>query len=130
VVGTFLPTLDNFACQPAVYVACLHQVMSKCSTQDSDTIDATGGGYQPRAVLFKVLAMLWVFPSVGAIWILARSAHAWPASQPSVMFQSIAFEEWVAMALLLMHVTFVALAWRLKRTEPYRRIDETETPAG
>jgi len=54
-----------------------------------------------RLLLFKTLSCLWIFPSAGAVWILVQRA---------VKSQNLGVEQWVALALLAIHLMFVWLA--------------------
>jgi hypothetical protein len=63
-----------------------------------------------KRLLFTILSCLWVFPSLGACWILL-------ASRP----RPLGLEDWVAFALLATHLMFAWLAlqnhFRLRRLE-------------
>jgi hypothetical protein len=67
-----------------------------------------------RLLLFKILSCLWIFPSAGAVWILVQSA---------VKSQNRGLEQWVALALLAIHLMFVCLAlqngFRARRIESH-----------
>jgi hypothetical protein len=67
-----------------------------------------------RALLFGTLAMLWIFPSLGALWILATDAKRWTKTSFGALIGSAAVEDWVAVALLATHVVFIWLAFRYK----------------
>ena len=49
----------------------------------------------PRALMFAVLAILWIFPSLGAGFILARAENGWQ------------LEQWLALMLLAIHAVFI-----------------------
>ena len=49
----------------------------------------------PRGLLFAVLAILWIFPSVGAALILLRAKTGWH------------LEQWLALVLLAAHAVFI-----------------------
>jgi len=69
-----------------------------------------------KAVLFAVLSVLWVFPSLGAIWILALNWRNW-SQEPTVLsaIQATRLEQWLALALLAAHGLFIFLARRVGR---------------
>jgi hypothetical protein len=58
-----------------------------------------------------MLALLWVFPTLGAVWIWVmegerlRAGPTWGAK-----LARISLEQWIALALVMLHVTFVILA--------------------
>jgi hypothetical protein len=66
----------------------------------------------PRALIFAVLAVLWVFPSIGALAILFTGEQGWRQS-PDVMnaLRAVALEQWLAVALLVIHALFTWAAW-------------------
>jgi len=54
-------------------------------------------------VLFAILSILWILPSIGAVCILyAGRSHA------------VSLEQWIAVLLLASHVLFAFFAWRLR----------------
>jgi hypothetical protein len=65
-----------------------------------------------RALLFRILAILWVFPSIGAVWILGSNAKGWEKSGAIRLLRSLAVEDWVAIALLACHFIFILRAFR------------------
>ncbi len=74
-----------------------------------------------KAVLFFVLSILWVFPSIGAGWLIGADFRSWLAAK-SVMaaLSAVKFEQWLALLLLCLHLVFVILALRFRSRE--RRI--------
>ena len=85
--------------------------------------DAPVRHYQPRALLFRTLAWLWIFPTVGALVILLRGFQQWPQVHGlRAALEALTFEQWCAIAVLLVHVAFVILAARLRKTEPFREV--------
>jgi len=77
--------------------------------------------YQPRAQLCTVLAWLWIFPSLGAIWILLTSGSEWRhAGGWRDGLRAVRFEQWTALSLLALHGFFMVMARWLRRTEPFR----------
>ena len=71
-----------------------------------------------KALLFKMLTVLWIFPTAGAVWIWftewdqfrgrAKLSGTWPA---------MVLEQWVALVLVLLHTVFLALASYYSRKE-------------
>lgn len=49
----------------------------------------------PRALVFAVLAIVWIFPSLGAGFILAHAENGWQ------------MEQWLAVVLLAIHAVFI-----------------------
>lgn len=77
--------------------------------------------YQPRAQLCTVLAWLWIFPSLGAVWILLTSGAEWRHAGGWLDgLRAVRFEQWIALGLLAIHATLCAMARRLRHTEPFR----------
>lgn len=77
--------------------------------------------HQPRAQLCTVLAWLWIFPSLGAIWILLTSGTEWRHADGWLDgLRAVRFEQWIALGLLAIHATLCVMARRLRRTEPLR----------
>ena len=77
--------------------------------------------YQPRAQLCTTLSWLWIFPSLGAIWILLTGGTEWRHAGGWLEgFRAVKFEQWIALGLLALHLAFFAMARRLRRTEPFR----------
>jgi hypothetical protein len=74
---------------------------------------------QARALLFRMLAFLWIFPSLGALVIIRGDFLRWFDS-PTFLegLGRIRFEEWIALGLLVLHALFVVLAIRLRRSKP------------
>jgi hypothetical protein len=74
---------------------------------------------QGRALLFRMLAFLWIFPSLGALVIIGGDFLRWfdsPTFREGL--GRIRFEQWIALGLLVLHALFVALAIRLRRSKP------------
>lgn len=68
-----------------------------------------------RAILFRVLSILWIFPSFGAGWILAGDFKRWFRSDSVASAISLVkVEEWVAFLLLLLQAIFIFLAIRFR----------------
>ena len=66
---------------------------------------------EARWQLYRILALLWVLPSLGAVCILAQSAK----SNTSSLLSSVPIENWVALLLLIFQAVFVALMWRCRK---------------
>lgn len=79
-----------------------------------------------RAILFFVLSILWIFPSVGACWIIGLGLSRWKEIE-NVAFSSVRLEEGLAFLLLLLHAIFIYLALRFRRRER-RRLTSGDSP--
>lgn len=81
------------------------------------------------AVRYRTLALLWFFPSLGAIGILAREFRGPPASphagQPAAW---LALEFWVALILLATHFALGIQAWRSRHHYPAPNTSTDSTP--
>lgn len=78
---------------------------------------------RPRTDLFRMLALLWIFPSGGAALILGLNFPDW--SQARGLIEHVAavgLEQWIALVVLLAHPAFAALAWHYHRTEAEREV--------
>lgn len=67
--------------------------------------------------LFRILAVLWLFPSAGALTILTL-AWAHHPKDPGTTRQALGyltFEQWIGGAILLVQFVFIVLAWRGSR---------------
>jgi len=64
-----------------------------------------------KAILFTVLSILWMFPSIGAGWVIGTDPWKWlSAKSVGVALSSIRFEQWIALLLLGLHLLFIVLA--------------------
>ncbi len=73
---------------------------------------------KPRANLFRMLSILWIFPSFGAIWIILLERSA--SRKGLTLFQrlqEVTLEQWITIVILLAHVAFVWFARHYERTE-------------
>lgn len=62
----------------------------------------------PRALVFAVLAVLWTFPSLGAVLILFVGNNAWRQAADALnAFRAITLEQWLAISLLVVHALFI-----------------------
>ena len=78
-----------------------------------------------KAMLFAVLAVLWVFPSAGALGILCMHWAVWSEASTVVgAIKTTRVEQWIAAALLATHAAFVFLARHYARHEPRLRQEE------
>ena len=81
-----------------------------------------------RTILCTVLSILWLFPSAGALWILARNSPWSGAVGFRETLASVTLEQWIALGLLLLQGLFVALAVRFHfREEPKAFAPEQDT---
>jgi hypothetical protein len=79
--------------------------------------------YQPKATLCRTLALLWIFPSLGAVVILLLGFRKWQrVDGPLGAVQAMTLEQWIALAVLLAHPAFIFLARRLAKIEPFREL--------
>lgn len=74
----------------------------------------------PRALLFSVLSVLWMFPSAGAAFIILRSPEWLRTGGVLAGLQAVRIEQWIALGVLLAHPVFVWQAVRLRREEVHR----------
>lgn len=82
---------------------------------------------QPKALLCRTLALLWIFPSLGALLILVLGFRSWPRVQgPLGVLEAMTLEQWIATVVLLAHPAFILLARRLAKTEPFRELPPEE----
>ena len=79
--------------------------------------------HRPKAQLFAVLSVLWLFPSLGALLILVLGFSVWRRAESlSAMLATTRFEQWVALLVLLLHPIFHGLARYYRKTETPRPI--------
>ena len=88
-----------------------------------------GGGWvegethygRPKMRLCAIASVIWVFPTIGAAWIVAPDVQHWFSAE-SVLggLRAVAFEQWIALVILAAHPVFAGLAWHYHRTEPLR----------
>jgi hypothetical protein len=100
--------------------------------QPSDNTEkavADGGGIEvksrcrPKTDLFRMLTLLWIFPSGGAALILGLNFPDWSRARGLLEhLGEVALEQWVALAVLIAHPVFAALTWRYHRTEVERDV--------
>jgi hypothetical protein len=95
---------------------------------DMDGHIVAGGGWteqkrwvRPKYQFCSMMSWLWVFPSLGALVMLA--APRWPAAATRMEgLGMVQLQEWIAAGLLLLHVVFILLARRYDRVEKSREI--------
>lgn len=74
--------------------------------------------HRPQTQRFRALSILWIFPSLGALLILALNWPVWrDAGSIQAALGATRFEQWVAAGLLLTHPVLVVLARHHGRTE-------------
>ena len=104
---------------------------------EPDTADRQAGGvepakrrHQPKAALCRMLSILWFFPSTGAVLILAMTEARWRQADSGWLarLSTVSFEQWIALTVLLAHPLFAWLAWRFRRTEPWKEIEPERDP--
>ena len=77
-----------------------------------------------RALLYKVLAVLWIFPKIGAAWVWFAEWDAFRArSRISGTLSAVAIEQWVALVLVLLQGIFAVLGFYYGRKERGSRIE-------
>ncbi|MBL9171070.1 MAG: hypothetical protein JNN07_25280 [Verrucomicrobiales bacterium] len=70
----------------------------------------------PPAVRYRVLSVVWCFPSLGAAWLLGIGLPTWKFEQGiAAGLAGIRIEEWVAILLLGLHVLWLTRWWRANR---------------
>ncbi|MBI3852205.1 MAG: hypothetical protein HY298_18265 [Verrucomicrobia bacterium] len=85
---------------------------------------------RPRTRLFTFLSVGWIVVSAPALFIVFRDSSRW-IDPPTLSGKlgGIAFEQWVGIALILVHVVFVALAVRFHLTEqPHEEVFLEDNP--
>ena len=84
---------------------------------------------RPKAMLFLILSVLWLFPSFGAFWLIEPDFKRWlDAKDLLTALGMIKLEQWIAFALLLAHGVFGCLAWHYRRHEPLQEIVDGDGP--
>lgn len=68
-----------------------------------------------RRHVCRMLALLWIFPSLGALVLLMRG-DGWTSAPPGAgWWAGITLEGWVAGGLLATHLALLWLGWRKDR---------------
>lgn len=89
-------------------------------TPDGDTAADSREPVSPKSVApelppplnFRILACLWVFVSVGAVYLLFRNPEWRTAPDLLRAFGAVRMEQWVAVLLLVVQGWLIAHAWR------------------
>jgi hypothetical protein len=100
------------------------------SAQDNDAAtpvpDSAGGvevkySCRPKANRFKMLSVLWIFPSLGALVILGLDTGAWiQRASLGDCLAAVPLQSWMAVMVLVAHGLFLGLARHYHRTEPWQ----------
>ena len=84
---------------------------------------------RPKATLFLMLTVLWIFPSLGAVWMIGSDARRWfDAASFLAALGMIRLEQWIGMAILIAHGVFGWLTWHYRRNEPWQEIVMGDEP--
>lgn len=84
---------------------------------------------RPKATLFLMLTVLWIFPSLGAVWMVGSDARRWfDAAGFIAALEMIRLEQWIGVAILTAHVVFGWLTWHYRRNEPLQEIVMGDEP--
>lgn len=70
-----------------------------------------------RAIRYRMYCLLWIFPTTGALVILANDARRW-LKPLAAGREWPGLDSWLAFALVLAHVVLGVLAWRSRRDHP------------
>jgi hypothetical protein len=72
-----------------------------------------------KRVLYRTLSILWIFPSLGAVFILARRPGFRSKETASWidLIRRFPLENWLAVILLVLHLLFIYNAIRYARRE-------------
>ncbi len=95
---------------------------------DDEHSSAANAAGEPRvkaskAILFFVLSILWIFPSVGAGWIIGVDLDKLREARSIVaFFASVKLEQWLALLLLALHGVFIFLAIHFRGRILRRRV--------
>jgi hypothetical protein len=72
-----------------------------------------------KRLLFRVLSILWSFPTLGAIWIWAsESGRVKTGASLLEKMAAITIEQWLAAILIMLHFAFITLAFYHRREKP------------
>ncbi len=101
----------------------------KQTTNSPEEIAANGGWIEvtsrcrPKTDLFRMLTLLWIFPSGGAALILALNFPDWSRARGLLgHLGAVSLEQWIALAVLVAHLVFAILACHYHRTEAERDV--------
>lgn len=71
-----------------------------------------------RTRLFTLLSLFWIVVSAPAVFIVFSNTRRWnQATSLSEKLRAVAFEQWIGLFLILLHLLFVTLAIRFHFTE-------------
>ena len=104
----------------------MNEIAPGTSRASSEAGDVEAEGVRPSATrLWKVFTLLWIGPSAGALWILHEGpARYRRAADVRGVVSGIALEEWIAVGLIVLHLSFMFLWWRGTRREKRQRLVE------
>ncbi len=85
---------------------------------------------RPRTRLFTFLSVFWIVVSAPALFIVFRDSTRWTESPTlSGKLGAIAFEQWIGIVLILLHLAFVTLAGCFHLTEqPHEEVFLEDDP--
>jgi hypothetical protein len=99
------------------------------SRNSTESIVQNGGWIEfkqrcrPKTERFRMLSLLWFFPSGGAALILGLDWPDWSQARGIVQWLAVVqLEQWIASAVVLAHPVFAWLAWHYHRTEVEREV--------
>lgn len=70
----------------------------------------------PPEVRYRMLSLVWCFPSLGALWLLGTGMQSWRFEQGILEgITGVRVEEWIAVLLLGLHVFWLTQWWRANR---------------
>ena len=71
----------------------------------------------PNEVRYRVLSLVWCFPSLGALWLLGTGIKQWSFRDGLLPgLTHVRIEEWIALLLLALHAVWL-LKWRQSTKE-------------
>jgi hypothetical protein len=95
--------------------------------KSGDSSAANGGWVKrkfygrPRTRLFTLLSLFWIAVSAPAVFIAFSDTRRWvQATSLSEKLRAVAFEQWIGLLLIVLHLLFVTLAIRFHFTEEPR----------
>ena len=105
------------------------KVSQRSAVADGDVKEGERRLGRPKATLFLMLTVLWIFPSFGAAWMIGSDARQWfDATNFLAALGMIRLEQWIGLAILIAHVAFGGLAWHYRRHEPLQEIVMGDEP--
>jgi len=86
---------------------------------------------RPKTQRFRMLSLLWVFPSAGALLIMVLDAPSWMRlSGLTAQLAAVPLQSWLALGILITHGVFLGLARHYHRSEPWQEITFSEPSSG